>query len=201
MAIGLILLVCGGGIGAVGVAIVVLVINLRRGKPLPETSPLAPIAARTGLRYSGGKLVGVYREHHLTIELLPVRADRPGIAVTAQAKHPLNGEIQLSGPSENAGTGTPEVKILVGNGAFDYHFWVIKSDPRDLAKSFFGARDDLCQRMVADAPFGRWALSGKTLSFSGYDSPTLPLSEDTNAVQTVADILVEIADELEEQHG
>lgn len=180
----------------------VAVFMLRRQNltsPTPQSFTHA--AQQMNLQVKSNRLVGAYRNYPINVETLLPRADRAGVQITLRTEHPVGGELRFSGPSENAGTGTPEVKILTGNGAFDYHFWIIKSQPRSLAQDLFGEPDDTTQHLVDAAPFGQWHFVGSSLSYAGYDSGTSHIATNAQTIQQVADLLVDLAQKIDRRNG
>jgi hypothetical protein len=136
--------------------------------PPPMNEPLDRTATAFGLARGRD---GVYRGHiqQVPVEVEPLIATdgTPGLRLTVTATQPLAGEVRLSGPSENAGGGQPEVKIRVGDGLFDYQFWVLTSKPKQAASDLLLPQDRARAAMLG-VPFGRWTFAGRSLVYESY---------------------------------
>ncbi|MEL6149486.1 MAG: hypothetical protein AAFR56_07660 [Chloroflexota bacterium] len=166
------------------------------GKAPTGGTPMVQAARKLGITATSKRASGKYRDHKIRIEKLPPRNDQPGITVYVTAKSPLKGDLRFSGPSENASSGTPEVKITTGNGNFDYHYWIIKSEPKELAGVFISAHSDLAEKLVSDAPFGIWRVRSKAVSYRGFNIDSAPVATDPDYMVKIADALVDIAEAL-----
>ena len=144
-------------------------------------------AEALGLTYARGKFGGTVDGIHVTLREVVASGVSEGVEITAQAKTPFAGELRISGPSENAGTGTPEVKLKIGRGAFDYRFWIARSKPRDFAKELLAPLEEAQDAMQA-APFGQWTVKGTIV---GYASSNVP--ESAAQVKQIVRALVGIA--------
>lgn len=157
----------------------------------PTATPLGRTALAMGLqpRVGGDRFYGEYNGALVTVEPLTGRAGEPGVLVRVSAAAPFPGEVRLSGPSENAGGGLPEVKLRLGDGRFDFHFWVAKSNPPDAAAALLLPLDDVREQMLA-APYGQWTFTGKTALYQSY---RIPPDAYVSALPLVADILTRVA--------
>lgn len=167
------------GILLIGVAIGVWW-GLRRDHPAPAA--LEEAAHAMGLAHAGDRFKGRYHGRRIAL----IYADN-ALMIVVDADAPFAGMMRLSGPSPNAGTGTPEVKLTVGDGAFDHHFWIAESNPRDFAKTLLAPLDDV-RRAMLDAPFGVWRVAGKSVIYER----TLPF-DTPDDVQQIAAVLTKIA--------
>ncbi len=159
-------------------------------KPLTAT-PLGRTALAMGLqpRVGGDRFYGEYNGAVVTVEPLRDRDGETGVQIRVSANAPMPGEIRLSGPSENAGSGQPAAKLRVGDGPFDFHFWVAKSSPKEAATELLMPLDDVRAQML-DAPFGQWIFTGKTALYQSY---RIPPDAYVSALPLVADVLTTIA--------
>ncbi|MEM6281850.1 MAG: hypothetical protein AAF787_06630 [Chloroflexota bacterium] len=163
----------------------------------PGDTPLVQAAKKMGLSATKKRASGKYRDHKIRIETLPPRNDQPGITLYVTSKKPIKGDLRFSGPSDNAGAGTPEAKLTTGNGNFDYHYWIMKSEPKELAATFFSEREDLAATLVDDAPFGIWRVRSKALSYRGFNIDNAPVATDPDLILKIADALIDIAEAID----
>ena len=139
-------------------------------EPAIET-PLGRAALGLGLQPRGRKrFVGTVNGARLTIEAITASDGTPGVLMWAAFDPVFPGEVRLSGPSDNAGSDQPETKLRVGHGLFDFHFWLIKSEPKPAAGALLMPLDAVREQMLA-APFGRWTFVGRAASYQSYRIP------------------------------
>jgi len=159
-------------------------------KPLVHT-PLGRTALAMGLqpRVGGDRFYGEYNGLVITVEPLRDRTESEGVQVRVNALAPMPGEVRLSGPSENAGSGQPEAKLRVGDGPFDFHFWIAKAKPQEAAADLLMPLDEVRAQM-REVPFGQWTFTGKTAIYRSY---RIPPDTYVSALPLIADILTAIA--------
>ena len=172
------------------VAVVVFLVARANRTPPPPTGALAEAARTLGWVYKRGQFEGTLDGVHITLR--ETTDERPSVTITAQAQAPFAGEVRLSGPSENAGSGVPEVKLTVGRGKFDYYFWIARSKPRNFAAELLGPLEE-AQDAMLQAPFGQWTINGTAVSYT----TSQPLT-DPAQVQSVVAALAKIVQQAEQ---
>jgi len=141
-----------------------------------------------GLAHKMGRYNGEYRGETITVM---TDAMGNGYTVIVQCDPKLAGKLRFTGPSLNAGSGNPEVKVRTNMRDFDQHFWIVKQQPDDYAETLLGALD-ITREAMTDVPFGRWMFDSVTVSYS-----TKITANEAN-VRRVADALVDVVQSVRE---
>ncbi len=143
-----------------------------------QPGPWDAVAAELGLVLHRRTYSGVVDGTSLSLT-----AEDDKVTIIVKLAKRAAGELSIIGPSENAGATVPEVKLSLGDGPFDYAYWVRISKPRDYAAQVLLPHDRLREALL-NAPFGTYSAVGDALTYQ-----SRKISPGTNQLRAVAHAL------------
>lgn len=172
--------------------------------------PWSELATQTGLTYETGKLLlgrparvtGTYRNYRLSLYTYKLGRGNPCTRIEVALNRPTGRFLRLRGPYERS--------EVLSEAAFDrvfgagslysigYERFFVRSFPRRLAISLFGTdgrrHGPLRYRLLSIKQLANIELDGYRLHFEQFGALT-----DIGYVQSIFDLLVDIAEAVEEQ--
>jgi hypothetical protein len=157
--------------------------------PDQSTTALLDAAAALGLGPDGkDAYIGRLNGRQVRVAVDGGRGKKTGLRITVEDAPPFDGLVAVSGPTEGGGAGYGEAKILIGDGPFDYNFWVAREKPRGAAAELLLPHKDARTAMI-DMPFGVWDFSGTHRSYHSY---RIPPEQYQDVIRRAVDVMTQL---------